>query len=115
MDIIYIYDDNGYYQGEIEKQAGIDYNNYLEESPDFETNSPERYLAKVNLKAKLKIWEYEVKPEVLQKEKEEQEKLEAEKRQKENKEQLAIEQASKNQKQSLVFEGNSDILNKLVL
>ena len=102
MNTIYIYDDNGYYLGEIEKQAGVIYNNYMLEAPDFETNSPDRYLAKVNLKTKSKVWEYEVKPEILEKEKEEREKLEAEQRQKEYEEKQK--EKDKNKPDSLVFQ-----------
>lgn len=106
MEEIYTYNNEGYYTGSVVKQPGIDYENYTEEAPDFETNSSDRFLAKFNIENN--VWEYEVKPEILQKEKEEQEKIEAEQRQKEAEEQAKIEEATKEKTQSLVFEGSSD-------
>lgn len=115
LNTLYLYDSNGYYIGETLENTGITYHNSTLEKPDFETNSPERYLAKVNLNTKSKVWEYEVKPEILAEEKKEQERLEAEQRQKELEEQLAIEEVTKDETQSLVFEGSSDNLSGLTL
>lgn len=103
---LYLYDTNGYFIGATQENTGITYHNSSEEKPDFGTNSSDRFLAKFNIENN--IWEYEVKPEILKKEKEEQEKIEAEKRQKEDEEQAKIEETTKEETQSLVFEGSSD-------
>lgn len=103
---IYTYNEEGYYTGSVVKQPGLNYKNYTEEKPDFETNSRERFLAKFNIEDN--VWEYEVKPEILEEEKEEQEKIEAKKRQIEAKIKRQLEEATKEETKSLVFEGSSD-------